>query len=346
VSERRRRLGFLSFGHHQDVRGSAARGAADALTQAIDIAVGAEQLGFDGAWVRVHHYQKQFASPWALLSAMAARTKRIEIGTAVVDMRYENPLVMAELAAAADLISGGRMQLGLSRGSQEPALRGYEAFGFRPGAGSTAGDMAREHTDRFRAAIAGVPMATSDPRETGVSVPLAIEPRSDTLPRRIWWGSATRQSAQWAGEQGLHLLSSTLLSEDTGVPFAQLQAEQIGLFREAWERAGHGGTPRVAVVRSILPIVSERDRALFGASAAHGSREHVGILNGAVSRFGRSFIGEPDAVAEDLSKDEAAHAADTLLVTIPNLLGVAENLRLLDNIAECIAPVLDWSRSR
>ena len=189
-------------------------------------------------------------------------------------------------------------------------------------------------------------MATSDPGETGVRVPLAIEPRSDTLPQRIWWGSATRQSAQWAGEQGLHLLSSTLLSEDTGVPFAQLQAEQIGLFREAWERAGHGGTPRVAVVRSILPIVSERDRALFGASAAHGSREHVGILNGAVSRFGRSFIGELDAVAEDLSKDEAAHAADTLLVTIPNLLGVAENLRLLDNIAEYVAPVLDWSRSR
>lgn len=343
-----KRLGFLSFGHYQDIRGSGARGAADALIQAIDIAVGAEQLGFDGAWTRVHHYQKQFSSPWALMSATAARTERMEIGTAVIDMRYENPLIMAELAAAADLISGSRLQLGLSRGSQEPALRGYEAFGFHPspGDGPKAREMAREHTERFRAAIAGAPMATSDPAETGTSVPLTIEPRSATLPQRIWWGSATRQSAQWAGEQGLHLLSSTLLSEDTGVPFSQLQAEQIGVFRESWQQAGHSGIPRVAVVRSILPIVSERDRALFGASAAYGSREHVGILGGAVSRFGKSFVGGPDIVAENLLKDEAVAAADTLLVTIPNLLGVTENLRLLDNIAEHIAPVLGWSRSR
>lgn len=340
------RLGFLSFGHYQNLRGSRTRGAADALTQGIDIAVGAERLGFDGAWVRVHHYQKQFASPWALLSAMAAKTERIELGTAVIDMRYENPLMMAELAAAADLISGSRLQLGLSRGSQEPALRGYESFGHQPPDGLTASDLAREHTDRFRAAIAGMPMATTDPAETGVRAPLPIEPRSNTLAQRIWWGSATRQSAQWAGEQGLHLLSSTLLSEDTGIPFAELQAEQIELFRDAWQRAGHDGTPQVAVVRSVLPIVSKHDRDLFGASAAHGSQEHVGILGGAVSRFGKSFVGEPDVIVEELLKDQAVGSADTLLVTIPNLLGVSENLRLLDNIAEHVAPRLGWSRNR
>ncbi|MFH9863883.1 LLM class flavin-dependent oxidoreductase [Streptomyces sp. NPDC017202] len=343
----RKRLGFLSFGHYQDIPGSGTRGAADALTQGIDIAVGAEQLGFDGAWSRIHHYQKQFSSPWALMSATAVRTERIEIGTAVIDMRYENPLIMAELAAAADLISGGRLQLGLSRGSQEPALRGYESFGFRPSPDDEpkAPGMAREHTDRFRAAIAGTPMAASDPVETGMSVPLTIEPRSRTLPQRIWWGSSTRQSARWAGEQGLHLLSSTLLSEDTGIPFAELQAEQISVFHETWRAAGHPGTPRVAVVRSVLPIVSERDRALFGASAVYGSQEHVGVLGGAVSRFGKSFIGEPDAIVENLRKDEAVAAADTLLVTIPNLLGVTENLRLLDNIAEHVAPAIGWSKS-
>ncbi|MCW2295563.1 hypothetical protein M2251_000313 [Rhodococcus erythropolis] len=103
-------LGLLSFGHYRDIPRVQARTARDALTQAIDIAVGAEELGLDGAWIRVHHYQRQFATPWALLSAMAARTSRIELGTAVIDMRYENPLIMAELAAAADLISGGRLQ--------------------------------------------------------------------------------------------------------------------------------------------------------------------------------------------------------------------------------------------
>lgn len=129
-------LGLLSFGHYQNIPGSQARTARDALTQLIEIAVGAEELGLGGAWIRVHHYQRQFATPWALLSAMAARTSRIELGTAVVDMRYENPLMMAELAAAADLISGERLQLGLSRGSQEPALRGYEAFGTQPSRGN------------------------------------------------------------------------------------------------------------------------------------------------------------------------------------------------------------------
>jgi alkanesulfonate monooxygenase SsuD/methylene tetrahydromethanopterin reductase-like flavin-dependent oxidoreductase (luciferase family) len=338
----RKNLAFLSFGHHQDMPGSLTRSAADALTQGIELAVGAEQLGFDGAWIRVHHYQRQFASPWALLAAMAARTERIELGTAVVDMRYEHPLMTAELAAAADLISGGRLQLGLSRGSQEPALRGYESFGFRPADGAAVGDMARDHTDRFRAAIAGTPMAVSDPGETGLQVPLPIQPISETLPQRIWWGSSTRQSAQWTGEQGMHLLSSTLLSEDTGVPFATLQAEQIATFRKAWQDAGHSGSPRVAVVRSVLPVVSERDEQLFGSAPRHVG-EHVGVLDGAVSRFGKSFIGEPDSILEELADDEAVGAADTLLITIPNTLGVAENLRILGNVREHITAPLGWT---
>lgn len=329
-------LGFLSFGHYSPSRASA---AADALTQGIEIAVGAEELGFDGAWMRVHHFQHQFATPWAMLGALAAKTRRIELGTAVIDMRYENPLIAAELAAAADLISGGRLQLGISRGSQEPALRGWESFGFRPPTGRGAADMAREHTERFRATISGVPVAMSDPAEAGVQVPLTIKPQSETLPHRIWWGSASRQSAQWAGEQGMHLLSSTLLSEDTGVPFAELQAEQIGVFRSAWDRASHGGTPRVAVVRTILPIISDRDRALFGAAASQ-SGDHVGVLGGALSRFGKSFIGEPDAILEEIRQDGAIREADTLLVTIPNALGTDENLRILDNVGEHIAPVL------
>lgn len=329
-------IGILSFGHYEPRRGLS---AADSLTQGIEIAVGAEELGFDGAWMRVHHYQHQFASPWALLGAMAARTHRIELGTAVIDMRYENPLLMAELAATADLISGGRLQLGLSRGSQEPAQRGWENFGFFPAEGSDATEMARNHTARFRFAVTGAPMATSNPTMTGVQTPLAIQPQSEGLPRRIWWGSATRQSAKWAGEQGMHLLSSTLLSEDTGIPFSELQAEQIRIFRTAWRKAGHSGTPRVAVVRSILSIIDDRDRALFGPAALQ-SKEQVGVLGGALSRFGKSFIGEPDAIIREIQQDHAVQAADTLLVTIPNTLGVNENLRILENIASYVAPTI------
>src|SRR4051794_33659012 len=144
------RIGFLSFGHWQAAPGSRTQTARDALHQTIELAVAAEALGIDGAYVRVHHFARQLASPFPLLAAIGARTRRIEIGTRVLDMRYENPVHMAEDAAAAALISDGRLQLGVSRGSPEPALRGAEAFGHAPADGETDGDMARRHTAAFR----------------------------------------------------------------------------------------------------------------------------------------------------------------------------------------------------
>src|SRR5437879_6108270 len=156
-----KRIGFLSFGAWHPGGGLTHTGG-DALRQTVELAVAAEEIGVDGAFVRVHHFARQLASPFPLLSAIAARTRRIEIGTAVIDMRYENPLYMAEEAAAADLISGGRLQLGISRGSPEPALRGSEAFGHVPPEGSTDADLAREHTRLFRAAIAGAAVVPAD----------------------------------------------------------------------------------------------------------------------------------------------------------------------------------------
>src|SRR4051812_16223630 len=232
--------------------------------QTVELAVAAEELGLDGAFVRVHHFARQLSSPFPLLAAIAARTSRIEIGTAVIDMRYENPLYMAEEAAAADLISGGRLQLGISRGSPEPALRGYESFGHVPGDGETDADLARRHTERFRAAIAGAGVARANRGMTGTNAMLKVEPRSPGLPDRIWWGSGTRGTAAWTAEQGMNLMSSTLLSEDTGVPFGDLQAEQIAIFRSAWVEAGWERTPRVSVSRSIMPITTEEDRRYFG----------------------------------------------------------------------------------
>src|SRR5687768_10347297 len=171
---------------------------------------------------------------------MAARTSRVEVGTAVVDMRYENPLYMAEEAAAADLISGGRLQLGVSRGSPETVLRGAEVFGYRPAEGETAADAARGKTEIFLAAIDGAKVARTDPARTGFSGGLAVQPQAPGLRDRIWWGSGTRATAQWAARAGMNLQSSTLLSEDTGVPFDELQAEQIELYRQAWREQGHG----------------------------------------------------------------------------------------------------------
>ena len=297
------RVGFLSFGHWQAVAGSQTPTASDALRQTIELAVAAEEIGIDGAYVRVHHFARQLGSPFPLLAAIGARTRRIEIGTAVIDMRYENPLYMAEDAAAADLIAGGRLQLGISRGSPEPALRGYESFGHVPREGETDADMARTHAAIFRAAIAGAGVARSDPRMTGVDTLLPIQPQAPGLAERIWWGAGTRQTAVWAAEQGMNLQSSTLLSEDTGVPFGELQAEQIELYRGAWAAAGHEREPRISISRSVLPITTDLDRRYFGAERS--SEDQIGYLEGVRARFGRSYIGEPDAIAEELARDPA-----------------------------------------
>jgi alkanesulfonate monooxygenase SsuD/methylene tetrahydromethanopterin reductase-like flavin-dependent oxidoreductase (luciferase family) len=337
-----KRIGFLSFGHWQPLSGSQTQTAQDALRQTIELAVAAEQLGIDGAYVRVHHFAPQLASPFPLLAAIAARTSHIEMGTAVIDMRYENPLYMAEEAAATDLIGGGRLQLGISRGSPEPALRGSESFGYVPSDGETDADLARSRTTLFRAAIAGAGVARSDPRMTGSATALAIEPQSPGLADRIWWGSGTRQSAVWTAEQGMNLMSSTLLTEDTGVPFDELQAEQISLFRAAWAQAGWEREPRVSVSRSVLPIVTDADRMYFGGRAGGDGEDQVGYLDGGLARFGRSYAGEPDVIAQELSRDAAVQAADTLLLTVPNQLGVEYNTHLLGTITRDIAPAIGW----
>jgi alkanesulfonate monooxygenase SsuD/methylene tetrahydromethanopterin reductase-like flavin-dependent oxidoreductase (luciferase family) len=334
-----KRIGFLSFGHWQRVAGSATPTAKEALQQTVELAVAAEELGIDGAFVRVHHFAPQLSAPFPLLAAIAARTSRIEMGTGVIDMRYENPLYMAEEAAVTDLLAGGRLQLGVSRGSPEPALHGAQAFGYEPGDGQTDADDARLRLRIFLAAIQGAGVVQADPRMTGHDGALGIEPQSPGLEKRIWWGSGTRATAKWVGEQGLNLQSSTLLSEDTGVPFDELQAEQIALYRQAWQDAGHGWAPRVSVSRSVMPITSDLDRMYFGG---RDDEDQVGYLDGGLARFGRSYVGEPDRIAEELARDAAVQEADTLLLTVPNQLGVDYNAHLLGTIAEHVAPAIGW----
>jgi alkanesulfonate monooxygenase SsuD/methylene tetrahydromethanopterin reductase-like flavin-dependent oxidoreductase (luciferase family) len=337
-----KKIGFLSFGHWAPSPQSRTRSASDALLQSIELAVAAEELGADGAYYRVHHFANQLSAPFPLLAAIGARTSRIDIGTGVIDMRYENPLYMAEDSGAADLISGGRLQLGISRGSPEQVVDGFRYFGYVPAEGSDHAEMAREHTRVFLEVIKGEGFAQPNPRPMFPNPPgaLRVEPHSPGLRDRVWWGAGSRQTAEWAAEQGMNLMSSTLLTEDTGVPFHRLQAEQIQRFRDAWKAAGHEREPRVSVSRSILPVVTDLDRAYFGREA--GSRDQVGHLEGGVARFGKTYAGEPDRLVEDLAEDEAVAAADTLLLTVPNQLGVDYNAHLLDSVLRHVAPGLGW----
>ena len=334
-------IGFLSFGHWNPSPHSGTQSASDALLQSIDLAVAVEELGADGAYFRIHHFTRQLASPFPLLAAVGARTSRIEIGTGVIDMRYENPLYMAEDAGAADLISGGRLQLGISRGSPEQVVDGFRYFGYEPTDGDHAA-MARQHTEVFLDVLSGRGFAEPNPRPMFPNPPglLRIEPHAPGLRARIWWGAGSRATAEWTAEQGMNLMSSTLLTEDTGVPFHQLQAEQIQRFRDAWTAAGHEREPRVSVSRSVFPIVDERDRAYFGRESA--SQDQVGHIDGGTARFGKTYAGEPDQLVRDLAEDEAIAAADTLLLTVPNQLGVDYNAHVVESLLTHVAPALGW----
>src|SRR6202163_3955459 len=241
-----KKIGFLSFGHWTPSPQSQTRTASDALLQSIDLAVAAEELGADGAFFRVHHYARQLGSPFPLLAAVGARTKRIEIGTAVIDMRYENPFYMAEDAGSADVISGGRLQLGISRGSPEQVIDGWRHFGYAPADGETAADMARRHAEVFLEVLEGRGFAQPTPRPMFPNPPglLRLEPHSEGLRDRIWWGSGSNATAIWAAKLGMKLQSSTLKNDETGEAFHVQQAAQIRTFREAWKKAGHARTPR------------------------------------------------------------------------------------------------------
>src|SRR5271163_4267082 len=197
-----KRIGFLSFGHWTPSPQSQTRSASDALLQSIDLAVAAEALGADGAYFRVHHFANQLASPFPLLAAVGAKTSSIEIGTAVIDMRYENPLYMAEDAGSADLISGGRLQLGISRGSPEQVIEGYRYFGYVPGEGVDQADMAREHTRVFLEVLKGEGFAEPNPRPMFANPPglLRLEPYSPGLRERMWWGAGSNATAAWAAK--------------------------------------------------------------------------------------------------------------------------------------------------
>ncbi|MGD9924259.1 MAG: LLM class flavin-dependent oxidoreductase [Pseudorhodoplanes sp.] len=338
-----KKIGFLSFGHWTPSPQSQTRSASDALLQSIDLAVAAEELGADGAYFRVHHFARQLASPFPLLAAVGARTRRIEIGTAVIDMRYENPLYMAEDAGAADIIAGGRLQLGISRGSPEQVIDGWRYFGYEPAEGQTDSDMGRRHAEVLLEVLRGQGFAQPNPRPMFPNPPgqLRIEPHSEGLRDRIWWGAASNATAVWAATLGMNLQSSTLKNDESGLPFHIQQAEQIRAFRDAWKSAGHTREPRVSVSRSIFALIDDRDRAYFGRG--NQNEDNIGYIDEKTRAiFGRSYAAEPDILVQELMKDEAIAAADTLLLTVPNQLGVDYNAHVIEAILTHVAPALGW----
>jgi alkanesulfonate monooxygenase SsuD/methylene tetrahydromethanopterin reductase-like flavin-dependent oxidoreductase (luciferase family) len=202
--------------------------------------------------------------------------------------------------------------------------------------------MARRHTQVLLEVLSGEGFAEPSPRPMFPNPPglLRLEPHSEGLRDRIWWGAASDSTARWAGESGMNLMSSTLKEDESGEPFHVQQRKQIDTFRDAWRAAGHEREPRVSVSRSIFALTNDMDRAYFGADRS--STDQVGHIDNMRAVFGRSYAAEPDVLVEKLRTDEAIAAADTLLLTVPNQLGVDYNAHVLESILTHVAPELGW----
>jgi alkanesulfonate monooxygenase SsuD/methylene tetrahydromethanopterin reductase-like flavin-dependent oxidoreductase (luciferase family) len=203
--------------------------------------------------------------------------------------------------------------------------------------------MARRHAEEFLELLNGVGFAEPNPRPMFSNPPglLRLEPYSKGLRERIWWGSGSNATSKWAATLGMNLQSSTLKDDESGEPLHVQQRKQIEAYREAWKGAGHRHEPRVSVSRSIFAIVDDRDREYFGRDAR--DQDHIGYIDADTRAiFGRTYAAEPDALIRALAKDEAIAAADTLLLTIPNQLGVDYNAHVLESILKYVAPGLGW----
>lgn len=338
------RLGFLSFvPAREGVPGP--RGSALGLADGLELFATAERLGYATGWVRQRHFERFLASPMTFLTAAAARTERLHLGTAVVPARWEQPVRLAADATTLDLLCGHRLEVGLGGG-----LPGTEAA-LAAVYGGAADDPAAEaaaRVARFRAAVAGEPLA--EVPDGCASVPaggaLHLTPPSPQLVERLWYGTGTRARAAWAGEAGYHLLLSTLVGEETGVRADVAQVEQARVWRAAREVAGHERPGRVAVGRIVLPVSSPAEGEEFAGflagyrSGMDGAGRPLPGTAAAPVRFTPVLTGSPHEVAEQLAADAMTGEADELVVTLPAEGSPAAHRRVLELVATEVAPEL------
>jgi len=331
-----RRLGFLSFVPNHG--GTA--GAAAALEDGLRLFEMAEALGYATGWVRGRHFEPYLTSPMTFFAAAAQRTSTIGFGTAVLGMRYEDPIRLAEDASTVDLLSGGRVQLGISTG-----IAGYGPI-LDPVFGASERsfrDEAEARAARLLEVLQGEPLGTAGAGYESIpaGAELSLQPLSPGLRDRVWWGGGSTGTALRTADKGLRLHCSTLNTEDTGAPFAQAQADQISAYRERFAEAHPARSPEVAVGRIVVPLLDDHDRAVheeFLTGYASGMDDEGRPLSGPPFRFSRVLSGGVDEIVDALAGDPAVQSTDELVITLPANGDAASHERILRIVAEEIAP--------
>lgn len=339
-------LGFLTFVPYP----GGPETAGESLRDGIELFELGEELGYDTGWVRVRHFETFLSSPMAFFAAVSQRTSRIHLGTAVIGARYESPIRLAEDAATVDLLSGGRLELGLSGGFAHLADVFDGVFG---AADRDFSAEAQARIARIREALAGTTLGTATSALMSVpkGSPLVLRPQSPGLSERVWYGPGTEASAARAGTLGMDIQVSTLNTEETGLSFEEQQLVQIRAYREAFAAAHPDRTPRVAAGRIVLPLLTAEDEAAhrpfidaYEARMLPDGRPRTADASivAAPMRFSPLYVGEPDRIVDALLADVALAEADSFTITLPAVGGVASHRRILEAVTERIAPALGW----
>jgi alkanesulfonate monooxygenase SsuD/methylene tetrahydromethanopterin reductase-like flavin-dependent oxidoreductase (luciferase family) len=330
-----RKLGFLTIGLFD---GTDPRRGHESTLSIIELG---ERLGFDSAWVRHRHLQYGISSPVVVLAAASQRTSRIQLGTAVTPLGWENPLRLAEDLATVDILSGGRLNPGVSVGPPMQYDRVKHAL--YPDT-ADAEDFGYERVRRLLAFVRGEPATDFSGTEGFEAYSDLVQPHSPGLAGRMWYGGGSLRSARWAGEQGMNFLTSSVVKAEESEDFAEIQLSHIRAFRA---RHPDGERARVSHGLVVIPTdtASAQQRAKYEAYARERMPRTTAPQGPARMMFAPDLVGSSAEIAERLHAHAAFREVDEVAFALPFTFDHDDYVQILTDIATELAPALGWQPS-
>ncbi|MEU4695459.1 LLM class flavin-dependent oxidoreductase [Actinoplanes sp. NPDC023714] len=324
-----RKLGFLTIGLFDEAD---PRAGHESTLEIIELG---ERLGFDSAWLRHRHLQYGISSPVAVLAAATQRTSRIELGTAVTPLGWENPLRLAEDLATVDLLSGGRLNPGISVG---PPMQWETVKDALYPDSASVEDFGYTRVERFLAAVRGEAVSGFSGAVGFEQFSDRVQPHSPGLASRLWYGGGSLRSARWAGEHGMNFLTSSVVKAEESEDFEQIQLSHIRAFRAA-HPAG-----RVSQGLVVIPTdsASAGQRAKYAAYAEARFPRTLAPQGPARMMFAPDLVGPSAQIAERLAAHAAFREIDEVAFALPFTFDHDDYTQILTDMAQCLGPALGW----
>ncbi|KAA0094172.1 LLM class flavin-dependent oxidoreductase [Mycolicibacterium sp. P1-18] len=329
-----RKLGFLTIGRFDDAN------PGPGIEETLQVIERAEALGFDSVWLRDRHLQPGISSPVAIMAAASQRTSRIELGTAVIPLGLENPFRLAEDLATVDVLSGGRVNPGVSVGT--PMMYDHYKTALYPDTHDVE-DFSKERVLRLLRALRGEPVSDFEGVVGIERFTRRVQPHSPGLADRVWYGGGL-ESAKWAGAQGVNYLTSSVVSaEGTESPdFATIQGEQIDAYRAAHPRPE---SARVSQGLVVIPTDSATDDQIrrYREYAASRFERTTSPQGPKKMLFSPDYVGRSDELADQLFEHAGFQRADEIAFALPFSFDEADYRQIVTDLAEKLGPALGWT---